>query len=336
MRKSPKRYVPDFGAKFRLARLAVGESEDDELQKTYAIKVFPTYKRSAAAQLSACIGGTAHFPAERLGVLLEKIDRRGVLKGISMATWLGSLAQFRSTLISSGLLDPSACAVTSLDHRLMAVSSAAQLFQLIKEFRRTHEVVNEFGKAISSLPKSEVPRLERFLHQLITEQWRATTNIQSIGLAAEILARMANQKLSQYGLECPIEQEINTLDAFRVAVVDPLCYLGMRHGQEACFAQNIRRMIEDPRWRAHDLAVHKVYYGGLERTGWHLDRHFAIRPPAMRAHDIGKVIAVYPELFKRPDTAILAESLKDEALNYAKQLGLDRPLRTKLENLLRP
>lgn len=89
-------------------------------------------------------------------------------------------------------------------------------------------------------------------------------------------------------------------------------------------------MIEDPVWRKEDLKV-QLSYWWIDWTGLLLDQHFRSRPRDLRAHDIGKVMAIYPQLAGSSRTVELAQSLKDEALMYAKERGLTKPLQRTLE-----
>jgi hypothetical protein len=268
-----------------------------------------------------------------LKLLLSCIDPDDILNAIATDVWLAPLRTFQDALKSASLIDESDCHTGRLSDRLGAVENTNELVELLGRFRSTHEVVNLFEKGLSRMSAERRGRFEEVLHKFIVEERRKNRRRRSIHLAGDILARMATCKLSKHSFKL-LEQDIDASDPKEVGIIDPLCYVNMAHGREEPFVAHVKRLIDDASWREGDLIVAAPYYEGVRNLAWHIDRHLRTRPTHLLAHDVGRAIAVYPQLIQQAHMLDLAESIKEEAIKSVKELGLGREWHVKVGRLM--
>jgi hypothetical protein len=284
--------------------------------------------------LSYFIRGRRSFPARYLDRLLQTIDPQGFLRPISTAEWLGSLQRFKAALISYRLLRPQDCDARPLSERLLEIRDTADLVTLLQEFPRSFETNNEFGLAVRLLSAPERLKFERRLHRLILESWDSTKRRRSVELASAILARMADRSMTHDGFSKLLKSESAWGDPTLVRIVEPLCFVGIHHGDMDAFVKNITLAIDDPVRRQIEHGIQVDYYGGVVPAAWNINSHLRTRDPHIGAHDVGRAISVYPKLLNDPHTLDLAVSLKDGILRSLKELGVGTSLRRRTESLM--
>jgi hypothetical protein len=123
-------------------------------------------------------------------------------------------------------------------------------------------------------------------------------------------------------------------DPEMVRIVEPLCYVGVHHGDVDMFIKNVELMIDSPLRREVEHDVQTSYYGSVLSAAWHIDVHLQRRARHIGAHDVGRAISVYRDLVTDPDRWDLAQSIKDGVIKSLKELGVRRPLRERADALM--
>jgi hypothetical protein len=331
-------FVPAFAQKYEMSRLALWkQGKVLPSQKSFAFSVFPDppWKESSAkAILSSCKHGEHDFPASQLALLLKAIDPDGALECIPFSAWLGELSAFRDAMVAHGLIDAHDCEPRALSERLCEIRDTSELLLVLREFPRTCDTNNIFGAALQRMSAQAKGRFEEHLHRLINDSWQVKRHTTAVRLAAAILARMATRSITHYSLRPLLESNRIWLDPGLVRLVEPLCFLGVHHGDDDLFVRNIISIIEDKERRAVEYRVQVSYYGTPLEAAEAINSHLRTRSSFVGAHDVGRAISLYPELLRDPNTLDLAGCLKGGTLMSLKEVGVGTALLRQAEKLM--
>ena len=332
-----ERSVPDLPTRFALFRKAVPLKRGD--LSTAAGKIFPrTMIESARSSLDNRLYGrhTTSLTEAQLLILLQVLDPQGRLNDIPIDRWFDSLDAFKSAFVDEGLLLPSEVQLRRLSDRLSSIECVEDLSVILKGIRGTFENMNKIEVAIRRMGPDLRLRLETLLYESFATFCKSTPD-QAVALTAtSILARMTTCGLTQGELPDLTRYGVKVDADLRLSrVAGPLVLVQAYRGDLALYEETINRTIEDPAYRGEDHAFQLQYYCSYETATGAVVRHSVTRPGHIAAHDVGRVIALFPDLLKDPNSLDLAEEMRDRMLRSIKELGVKRSLRDKASDLMR-